>query len=453
VGALGTGKTTLAQKLKYEGFLQGARVIDCDPKGDHRFHLLEEVAPHVECVTLRPDRSLRGMLDPMRVAPPHLRQDVAVSFLRDLLPGRAEPAWETAVVGAVDRVIRRAREPSCTEVVRALRDGDDTDLKVGKALEVYARSGLTQLGFADPSVRLPPVGTRQVTYLPIRDLPGPEPGLRRSEYSQSERIGEQIVRLIAMFAMHLMSSERERLKLFSFDEGWRLLGDPVGRTLRVADGQPEIIGVVGDVALGARAPALPCVYHSHSQFAADRNWDLTQVIALDRFGSGDVPSLLTNIRRELSRIDPALVLYEPRALDDVIGAGVAQDRFALMLVAAFAMLALLLAALGIYSMLSYAVSRRRREIGIRMALGAPMGAVRSMIVRDGTRLAAIGIAVGSVGALGATRFLRSMLFGVTATEPLVFMAAACLLVSVAAIASWMPARAATNAEPLRAVRE
>ena len=229
--------------------------------------------------------------------------------------------------------------------------------------------------------------------------------------------------------------------------------DPVGQTLRVAGAQPEIIGVVGDVALGPRAPLRPYVYHSHSQFAADRNWDLTQVIALDRFGSGDVPSLLTNIRRELSRIDPALVLYEPRALDDVIGAGVAQDRFALMLVAAFAMLALLLAALGIYSMLSYAVSRRRREIGIRMALGAPMGAVRSMIVRDGTRLAAIGIAVGSVGALGATRFLRSMLFGVTATEPLVFMAAACLLVSVAAIASWMPARAATKAEPLRAVRE
>ncbi len=70
-----------------------------------------------------------------------------------------------------------------------------------------------------------------MTYLPIRDLPGPEPGMRRSEYSQAERVGEQIVRLIAMFAMHLMGAERERLKLFSFDEGWRLLGDPVGRTL------------------------------------------------------------------------------------------------------------------------------------------------------------------------------------------------------------------------------
>jgi type IV secretory pathway VirB4 component len=231
VGALGSGKTTLDQKLKYEAFLLGARVVDCDPKGDHRFHLLEEVAPHTECVTLRPDRALRGVLDPLRVAPEHLRQDTAVSFLRDLLPRSAEPAWETAVVGAVDRVMRRSREPTCLEVVRALRDGDEADVQVGKALEVYARSGLTQLGFADPAVAPPRVADRQVTYLPIRDLPGPEPGTPRSEYSQAERMGEQIVRLIAMFAMHLMRAERGRLKVFSFDEGWRLLGDPVGRAL------------------------------------------------------------------------------------------------------------------------------------------------------------------------------------------------------------------------------
>jgi hypothetical protein len=231
VGALGSGKTTLAQKLEYEGFLQGARVVDCDPKGDHRFHLLPEVAAHVECVTLRPDPALRGMLDPLRVAPAHLRQDVATSFLRDLLPGRAEPAWETSVVGAVDRVLTRCGEPTCREVISALEEGDETDVKVGKALDVYARSGLTQLGFADPAVRLPPVGHHQVTYLPIRDLPAPPPGMARSEYSQAERVGEQIVRLIAMFAMHLMGAERGRLKIFCFDEGWRLLSDPVGRTL------------------------------------------------------------------------------------------------------------------------------------------------------------------------------------------------------------------------------
>jgi hypothetical protein len=231
VGALGSGKTTLAQKLKYEAFLQGARVIDCDPKGDHRFHLLEEVAPHSETIALRPDHALRGMLDPLRVAPEHLRQDATVSFLCDLLPGRADPTWETAVVAAVDRVLRRCERPTCREVVDALGEGDGVDLQVSKTLEIYARSGLTQLGFADPHVKLPLLGDRQVTYLSIRDLPGPEPGTPRSDYTQAERVGQQIVRLIAMFAMHLMSSERERLKLFSFDEGWRLLGDPIGRTL------------------------------------------------------------------------------------------------------------------------------------------------------------------------------------------------------------------------------
>jgi type IV secretory pathway VirB4 component len=234
VGALGSGKTTLDQKLKYEAFLLGARVIDCDPKGDHRFHLLEEVAPHTECVTLRPDPALRGVLDPLRVAPEHLRQEAAVSFLRDLLPSRAEPAWETAVLGAVDTVMRRARRPTCAEVVRALRDGDETEAQVGKTLAVYARSGLTQLGFADADVSLPAIGQRQVTYVPIRDLPSPEPSVPRREHLQAERVGEQIVRLIAMFAMHLMASERGRLKLFSFDEGWRLLGDPVGRRLLAA---------------------------------------------------------------------------------------------------------------------------------------------------------------------------------------------------------------------------
>jgi hypothetical protein len=171
------------------------------------------------------------VLDPLRVAPEALRHDAAVSFLRDLLPMAAEPPWEVALVAAVDRVIRRSPNPTCLEVVRLLLGGEPAEVQVGRTLEVYARSGLTQLGFADPELTLPAVGNRQVTYLPIRDLPGPEPGLRRSEYSHAERVGEQIVRLIAMLAMHLLRQERGRLKLFSFDEGWRLLGDPAGRAL------------------------------------------------------------------------------------------------------------------------------------------------------------------------------------------------------------------------------
>jgi len=231
IGALGSGKTTLDQKLAYEAFLLGARVIDCDPKGDHRMHELPEVAPHVETIALRGERSLRGMLDPLRVAPEHMRQDAAVSFLCDLLPARSEPAWEASVAAAVDVVRRRSKAPTCFEVIRALAAGDAVDQQVAKTLAVHAGAGLTQLGFADPDVRLPRVGTRQVTYLPIRDLPAPQPGSARSEYSLLERVGEQIVRLIAMFAMALMAAERSRLKVFSFDEGWRLLGDPVGRML------------------------------------------------------------------------------------------------------------------------------------------------------------------------------------------------------------------------------
>jgi predicted permease len=223
--------------------------------------------------------------------------------------------------------------------------------------------------------------------------------------------------------------------------------DPVGKWLRVANTQAEIIGIVGDVAVGARAPARPYVYHSHSQFASDRNWALTQVVKFD----GVRPSLASDARRELSRIDPALVLYEPRMLDDVIGGGVAQERFALRLVVTFALLALVLAAVGIYGVLSYTVSRRRREMGIRMALGAPVGTVRSMVVRDGGRLALGGIACGSVGAIATTRFLRSLLFGVSATDPAVFAAAAAVLAGVALVASWIPARAATKVDPLEAV--
>jgi hypothetical protein len=261
VGALGSGKTTLDQKLKYEGFRLGARVIDCDPKGDHRFHLLEDVAPHAEVIALAPDPRLRGMLDPLRVAPVHLRHDAAVSFLCDLLPHRAEPTWETAVVRAVDAVRRRCPQPTCLEVVRALGEGDRTETQVADTLRVYAQTGLTQLGFADSARELPAVGRAQVTYLPIRDLPGPEPGTRRSELSQAERVGEQVVRLIAMFAMHLMAAERDRLKLFSFDEGWRLLKDPVGRQLLVSlqrMGRSELAvpiistQLVGDTLVGDR---------------------------------------------------------------------------------------------------------------------------------------------------------------------------------------------------------
>jgi putative ABC transport system permease protein len=158
------------------------------------------------------------------------------------------------------------------------------------------------------------------------------------------------------------------------------------------------------------------------------------------------------MRRELAAIDPALVLDRPRMLTDVIGLGIAQERFALLLVGSFAGLALALAAVGIYGVLSYAVQRRSREMGIRMALGAPAGAVRALVVRDGGRLAIVGVVLGLVGAYAATQALQVLLFGVSATDPIVFAACAAALAFVALAASWIPARAATKVNPLDAVR-
>ena len=224
--------------------------------------------------------------------------------------------------------------------------------------------------------------------------------------------------------------------------------DPLGKSVRITGQTKEIIGVVGDTAISARGVVRPAIYHSHRQFAANRNWALTQVVALDRPSA----TILDDLRRELAAIDPALVLYRPRMLADVVGGGIAHERFALLLIGAFAFLALLLAAIGIYGVLSYAVTRRRRELGIRMALGAPPRSILVLVVKDGGRLAAAGVLFGVAGAFATTRLLRSLLFGVSSSDPIIFAAAVLTLGVVALAATWIPARAATKVDPLQAVR-
>ena len=177
-------------------------------------------------------------------------------------------------------------------------------------------------------------------------------------------------------------------------------------------------------------------------------WGLTQVVAVRRL----TPGLLDAIRRELAAIDPALVLHEPKTLSDVIAGGIALDRFATLVVGVYSLLAVSLAAVGIYGVLSYAVSRRRRELGIRLALGAPTSSIRSLIVRDGGRLAATGVVLGLVAAALTTRVLGSMLFEVNVIDPSIFGIAAATLTAVALGASWIPARTATKVDPLHSLR-
>ncbi|MGH7551746.1 MAG: ABC transporter permease [Longimicrobiales bacterium] len=225
--------------------------------------------------------------------------------------------------------------------------------------------------------------------------------------------------------------------------------DPIGRWIRMSNQFRQIIGVVADVPLTARGEVVGIVYHSHTQYADDRNWALSYIVALD----GARPRIYDAARRELAAIDPALVLYQPRPLPDVIGAGVAQERFAMLLLGSFAAIAVLLAAVGIYGVLAYSVSRRRPEIGVRMALGASTANIERMVVGQGARLAALGIAIGIAGALALTRALRALVFEVSVNDPWIFGACAAALATIALAASAIPAFAATRVSPTEIIRQ
>ncbi len=224
--------------------------------------------------------------------------------------------------------------------------------------------------------------------------------------------------------------------------------DPIGRRLRVSGGEGEIIGVVDDVANAPRTPPPAIVYHLHRQFAADRNWALTEVVASNR----PAAALLDDVRRELRALDPALVLDQPRQLSEVVGRSIAQERFAMLAVGVYALLALMVAAVGLYGLLSYMVGTRHREIGIRLALGAQIRSVRSLVVREGAVLAIGGVIVGLAAALAATRALTTLLYGVSARDPLTFGVAAAALLAIAMTATWLPARTATKIDPMQALR-
>jgi predicted permease len=219
--------------------------------------------------------------------------------------------------------------------------------------------------------------------------------------------------------------------------------DPLGQRLHTGGFDAEIIGVVGDVAVDAEGREAEYVYHAHRQFAGDRNWALTQVVSTTMPPEKLIPA----VRRATAELDPQLVVYRPTTLEAAIGRGSAQRVFILRVLLAFAGVALFLAALGLFGVLSYGVRLRSRELGIRMALGAEAGAIRGMVIRQGLLLTAIGIAVGAVGAIASSRLLASLVFQVSALDPRVLGTVALLMTAVAALAAYLPARHATSLDP------
>ena len=201
-GTLGSGKTLTLELLLYQAFLAGSRVVDIDPKGDHRLHLLPGVAEHCEVIELTPEERHRGMLDPLRIGPEDTRADLAHNFLVELLPPPVPAPWQTELRVAVEAVLARGGR-SCGLVVKELEDGNDDAREAARALAVHARSGLLRLGFADPDGDAEDAGAAQVTSLRIQNLTLPLPGTPRAELSTEERTGQALLRLLATYALHL----------------------------------------------------------------------------------------------------------------------------------------------------------------------------------------------------------------------------------------------------------
>ena len=201
----------------------------------------------------------------------------------------------------------------------------------------------------------------------------------------------------------------------------------VGQRIAAGGNEREIIGVVGDVSLDVYGAPTMTVYHAHRQFADDRNWALMQVIASAR----PPAELLETIRAEVARLDPELVVHRPAALADVVGRGTSRERFALVLMGAFATIGLTLASLGLYGVLAYSVRQRAKEIGIRMALGATATDVRALVFRRAAVIVAIGLPFGLGGALLLGRWLTTFSFGIAPSDPRVLATSAVVLTLVA----------------------
>jgi putative ABC transport system permease protein len=225
--------------------------------------------------------------------------------------------------------------------------------------------------------------------------------------------------------------------------------DPIGQRLRTGGRDAEVVGVVAEVAVDNEGKGGQTVYHLHRQFAA-REWTLMEVIAAN--GAAAAPAVQSAVRGVLAARDPQLVMYKPAMLDDVIGIAAAQRVFTLRILTTFAAVAIGLAALGLFGVLSYGVRLRSRELSIRMALGAESSAIKAMILRRGLVVTGVGLAIGLGGALLLSKLMASMLFRVSPFDPSVLVGAVVLMSVIGGFAAYLPARRAMSADPAMTLR-
>ncbi|HEX8421865.1 MAG TPA: FtsX-like permease family protein, partial [Pyrinomonadaceae bacterium] len=225
--------------------------------------------------------------------------------------------------------------------------------------------------------------------------------------------------------------------------------EAIGKRLNIGGSESPwrtIVGIVRDVRLqNLDTEAYPQMY---APLAQSPRRSMTMVVRT----AGDPMNLIPFVRSELTRLDKDQPLYNVRTMEQVMSESTSRRRFNMMLIAVFAFLGLVLAAVGIYGVISYSVTQRTHEIGIRMALGAEARDILKMIVRQGMGMVILGVGIGLVGAFGLTRVMSSLLFGVSPTDLVTFAGVPLILATVALLACYIPARRATRVDPMIALR-
>jgi len=227
--------------------------------------------------------------------------------------------------------------------------------------------------------------------------------------------------------------------------------DPIGSEVRFGNAEKgtwyTVVGVVGDVHHeDVTQPVTAAFYHSEAQFTD------SYLVALVKASNGDPATLGAAVRQVLRELDPTVPVYQVDTLPALVEQASAQRLFVMRLLAGFALVAVLLAAIGLYGVVSYGVSQRTREMGVRVALGAQRRDVMRLVLSSGFVLVAVGLVLGLAAAIAATRFMDALVFGVSPVDPPTFLGAAGVLTIVALAAHWVPVRRALRIDPAQALR-
>jgi putative ABC transport system permease protein len=234
--------------------------------------------------------------------------------------------------------------------------------------------------------------------------------------------------------------------------------DAIGKRItQSSSGSPsyEIVGVVRHVEhdnLDGQSSRSPQFYLNFNQIPVDRLPTQVRRINLLTRTNVEPSSLVAAVREQVAALNKDQAVFNVRTMEDIVDQSIAPRRFSMLLLGVFAIVALALASIGIYGMMSYAVAQRTREIGLRMTLGAQSGNVLRLVIGQGMQLALLGVAIGLVASLALTRTMKTLLFGVSATDPLIFISIALLLAVAALLACWLPARRAAKVDPIVALR-